>query len=334
MSEIELHHDALAEKIEWSKMLATSTLLPKSYRNQPGNLLFAAEYADSLGVSRINAITSIHVIEGKPSASADLMASLVRRAGHKLRIEGDDTYAAAHLIRADDPDFTYTARWDMKKARAAGVAGKQVWQNYPGAMLRARAITEVCRMGASEALLGVIYTPEELGAEVDVDGEVVHTITTVPKPSGADRMRGFLAPEAEPEPEVAQVGRPVDQITPKQVTTLGIAMRGMTRDEALDYVARVIGREVESRKDLTKSEASKVIDSLEGRDVIDAEVLEDNADEIWNEIVQIGEQFSMTPADLEVDFTQVMDGLEAKAATSGELQVYLTKLQQSMAAAS
>jgi len=100
----------LPEKMDWARALSTSTLLPRQYQNNPGNLLFAVEYADALGVSRINAITSIHVIEGKPSASADLIASLVRRAGHRLRVLGDDTYAEAHLIRADDPEFTYKAR--------------------------------------------------------------------------------------------------------------------------------------------------------------------------------------------------------------------------------
>ena len=72
----------LAEKQEWSRAMAPSGLLPKQYQGNPANLLFAVEYADALGVERIHAITSIHVIEGKPSASADLIAATVRRAGH------------------------------------------------------------------------------------------------------------------------------------------------------------------------------------------------------------------------------------------------------------
>ena len=40
-------------------------------------------------------------------------------------------------------------------------------------MLRARATTEVARMGAQDALGGVIYCPEELGANVDESGEVI-----------------------------------------------------------------------------------------------------------------------------------------------------------------
>lgn len=162
--------NTMSAKIEYAKALAHSNLLPKQYQQQPANLLYALEYADALGVSPINAITSIHVIEGKPSASADLIAAMIRRAGHKLRVTGDEKSATAILIRADDPDFEYRAAWTLEKARAAGLTNKNVWKSFPGAMLRSRAITEVARMGASDALFGVVYTPEELGANVGIDG--------------------------------------------------------------------------------------------------------------------------------------------------------------------
>lgn len=164
---------SLESKMRYAQALATSNLLPKQYQRQPANLLFALEYADALGVSPIHAITSIHVISGKPSASADLIAALIRRAGHKLRVTGDDTKARAVLIRHDDPEFEFVAEWTMAKAKQAGL-NTATWKAYPAAMLRSRAITEVARMGAPDALFGVIYTPEELGAEVNAEGEVIN----------------------------------------------------------------------------------------------------------------------------------------------------------------
>jgi hypothetical protein len=55
------------------------------------------------------AVTSIHVIEGKPTASAQLIGGLVRRAGHKLRVTFDrkTMTATAQIIRADDPAHTW-----------------------------------------------------------------------------------------------------------------------------------------------------------------------------------------------------------------------------------
>jgi hypothetical protein len=188
--------NTLATKMQYAQAMAGSSLLPRDYQGKPANLLFALEYADALGIAPIHAITSIHVINGKPSASADLIAASVRRAGHKLRVTGDDTYAEAVLIRQDDPDFEYVARWDMAKAKQANL-NTATWKAYPAAMLRSRAITEVARMGASDALYGVIYTPEELGAEVDAEGKPVPA-TAPAKP--ASRVQQAMNADPEPAP--------------------------------------------------------------------------------------------------------------------------------------
>lgn len=276
MSEIVAYQpqNELSEKMEWSRAIAPSGLLPKQYQGNPANLLFAVEYADALGVERIHAITSIHVIEGKPSASADLIAATVRRAGHRLRVVGDDTYAEAHLIRADDPEFTYTARWDMDKARGANLAGKGVWKNYPGAMLRSRAITEVARMGASDALFGVAYTPEELGAEIDANGAPLRSqpLSSAPAPaSGADRMGAILGTTPEPEPvdvtdaEIVE-DEPANESPLIDVQSkLAIAMyasvkeSGIPEDERITFLGNVIGREIASSKEMTEQEARDVL---------------------------------------------------------------------------
>jgi hypothetical protein len=53
--------------------------------------------------------------------------------------------------------------------------------------------------------------------------------------------------------------------TPAQLTKIGASMseRGWTRDQALHFVAYVVGRPVASRNDLTVKEASDVIEALE-----------------------------------------------------------------------
>lgn len=179
----------IVNKVEYAQTLAHSNLLPKHFQNNPANLLYAIEFAEALGMKPIHAITSVHVINGKPSASADLIGTMVRRAGHKLRVTGDDTFAEAVLVRADDPDFEFRARWDMDKARKAGL-NTATWKAYPGAMLRSRAITEVCRAGAPDALHGIQHSTEEL-----------QSLGEVSRPSQpatvADRLKAATAPEAE-----------------------------------------------------------------------------------------------------------------------------------------
>lgn len=170
---VSLEANNLDAWIKNSKVLADASLLPKAYRENPANILLAIQTGAPLGFGALESINGIHIIEGKPSMSADLIQAAVRKAGHRLRVEATDTSAKATIYRADDPDYAFVAEWTIERAKSAGLAGKDVWRKYPSAMLRSRAITEVARMGAADALHGVIYTPEELGATVTPTGEVV-----------------------------------------------------------------------------------------------------------------------------------------------------------------
>lgn len=190
---------SLPEKMQYAKALAESGMLPGQYRKQPANLLYALEYAESLGLHPMAAITGIHVIEGKPSASSALISALVRRAGHKLRVRGNDQEAVAQIVRADDPDYTFEVRWTMARAEQAGLARKQVWKNYPAAMLKARAITEVARDACEEALSGMHYTPEELGANVNADGEPVDAEVQQLRRVPAGEQDPWMAPPPQPK---------------------------------------------------------------------------------------------------------------------------------------
>ncbi|WP_327300429.1 hypothetical protein [Streptomyces goshikiensis] len=169
---------SLPDMVRYAEHLANANLLPSQYRKQPANVLFAMEYGRTLGITPIAAITGIHVIEGKPSASAALISGLVRQAGHKLRVRTENGKAVASIIRSDDPDFEFRAEWDMDRARNAGLANKDVWKKYPQAMLKARAITEVARDACEEVLFGLHYTPEELDANVDSDGMPIEAPVT------------------------------------------------------------------------------------------------------------------------------------------------------------
>lgn len=178
---------ALSATVRYAELLAASGLLPKEYRDQPANVLFAVEYGRTLGITPMAAITGIHVIDGKPAASAGLMSALVRRAGHKLRVTGDHRAATAQIIRADDPDYVFEFPFSLDDAVNAGLCeirnGRpytrdrynkpKPWEAYTRSMLRARAISGVARAACEEVLFGLHYTPEELGAIVDQDGNPV-----------------------------------------------------------------------------------------------------------------------------------------------------------------
>lgn len=161
-----LASNTLEAQMQYANTVAVSDLLPTHYRGKPANVLIALQYADALRIHPVQALNDVIVINGKPSMSANLMSAIVRNAGHRLRVveDTDSQRVTAVLIRCDDPDFQYEVVWDARKATVAGLWGKSgPWKQYPMQMLRARAISEVCRQGASDALMGVLYVPEELG---------------------------------------------------------------------------------------------------------------------------------------------------------------------------
>ena len=178
--------DTMPAKIHYAKALADSGLLPAAFRKQPANVLYAVEYGDMLGLAPMAAITGIHIIDGKPTASAGLISALVRRAGHKLRVSGDAGSATCEITRSDDPGYTFKVTFTVEDARTAGLTGKDVWKKYGTSMLKARAITQCARDACEEALYGLHYTPEELGAEVDGDGTPLPP-QQAPKPAAEAR---------------------------------------------------------------------------------------------------------------------------------------------------
>jgi hypothetical protein len=213
---------ALPAKIQYARELANSGLLPAAYRRNPGNILYAVEFGEMLGLTPMAAITGVHVIEGKPSASAGLISALVRRAGHKLRVFGDSKSATCQIVRADDPEFTFAVTWTLKRnaddnpsAEEAGLLGKNIWKNYPASMLKSRAITQCARDACEEALFGLHYTPEELGAEVDEDGAVV----------------GGVAQEAAAEAQVVETDQEWLAATMRIIPSIGLdACRNLWRE--------------------------------------------------------------------------------------------------------
>lgn len=154
---------SVTERQHYASVLADANMIPKAFQKSPANIFVAIEYGNALGIAPIVALNEINVINGTPSLSASMMASLARSAGHRVRTRNeDDGSAVCEIIRADDPEFTHRSVWDEKKARDSGLWGKGHWSKDPATMLRWRAISECVRMACPEVLGGLKYTSEEV----------------------------------------------------------------------------------------------------------------------------------------------------------------------------
>ncbi|MEU8950927.1 recombinase RecT [Streptomyces sp. NPDC048489] len=193
---LSLAHMSPHEAWMFCESLANTPLLPDAYRKQPASVLWAMEYGRALGLDVVTTITTIHVIKGKPCQSADLMLGRARTAGHRVRIKSERTQCEVRIMRHDDPDDETVIEWTLDDAVTAGLCTMrndrpysrdknnqpQPWERFPRAMLRARAIAEAVRIACPEVLHGAIYTPEELGAVVDQEGNPVVTVERADAP--------------------------------------------------------------------------------------------------------------------------------------------------------
>lgn len=231
----------LQERADYIARLAPSTILPTAYRGNAANAFVAAETGAALGLEPLQALASIAVINGRATLSSDLMAAVIRRAGHTLRIvENNPESVTATLIRADDKKFEFTVTWDKDKAVKAGLWGQRgPWSQYPTQMLRARAITEVARQGASEALMGMIYSPEDFGATITDTGEVIEA-EIVNDASATDPAK---QKPAKPEAAPAQP-TPLDKpLTPAQASVAkGLQTLDFTQAAYADLCKRCLGQ--------------------------------------------------------------------------------------------
>lgn len=159
--------------VEAAKALVGSGLLPKGIDTAQKAVAIILKGAE-LGIPPMHAFAHLVVINGKPSCSAELHLALLARGGvtWKWLKDGADGTAEIEFHRPGFP-APFVGRFSLEDARRAGLASNSTWEKYPGPMLRARAITAGARMFGADLLAGMSYTPEELGAKVDEDGEVV-----------------------------------------------------------------------------------------------------------------------------------------------------------------
>ena len=157
-----------------------------------------------IGFGPFAAVNGIHIIKGKPSISANLMAAAVKgspKYNYKI-VTMTDTEVSIQFYENGEkngPPSVFTAA-DAVKAQTQNM-GK-----FPRNMLFARAMSNGVRWYCPDVFSGnTVYTPEELGARTDEEGYII-----VDKQSGGviEAPRQLSKPAAkqtEPAPSVASL---------------------------------------------------------------------------------------------------------------------------------
>jgi hypothetical protein len=212
---------------EWNLMqqqataLAASDIIPGAYRRKPANVLVAAITGRHYGWDVLTAMRNGHVIEGNWGMKPEAMLGLVRQHGHSVSGSMSDQGATVTGRRADTGD-ELTVTFTIDDAKRAKLAGKGTWQQYPANMCYWRAVGMLCRMLFSDITAGVM-SAEELGADVDPDGNVIDAYGVEPQ-----------GPIALSDEHLAQFRAACDQAGLVEATVLAEAFGARTPDPLLD----------------------------------------------------------------------------------------------------
>lgn len=187
--------------------------------------------AQSQGRSFTSVVEEYSVINGRPALKSESMLARFQKAGGHIKwTELTDTRCAAIFSHPQcDP---VEIDWDMDRAKAAGLSGRDMWRKFPRNMLKARVISDGVRT-AYPACLGGVYTPEELG---DIDP--APTSLSPPTPAGrgqlaAPKEPGLVEAPSEPPSNMTEDGEAVDQTTQPEWPILEAEMDAYSTREDL-----------------------------------------------------------------------------------------------------
>ena len=112
------------------------------------------------GISPALAARDYHVIQGRPTLKSDAMVARFQATGGRIEWR-DYTEQSVSALFTHPQGGSVEVKWTLEMAKRAGLTGKDIWRQYPRAMLRARVVSEGIRTVYPGVCVGV-YTPEEV----------------------------------------------------------------------------------------------------------------------------------------------------------------------------
>lgn len=157
--------EQMAQIREFAKILLKSGLMPPAINTEEKAIILAMKGYD-LGLTYMQSIESINVIQGKPAISASLIQAKIRQSGvcRYLTVkEMSDKRCIIETQRVDEKEpFTY--EFGENEAKQQGLLAKDNYKKQPKNMYFSRAMSAIGRYCYADVFFGGIYVPEELGA--------------------------------------------------------------------------------------------------------------------------------------------------------------------------
>lgn len=299
-TEVDSWAGAMPDIVKLADHIANTEFVPSGLRGKPAAVAAAVLAGREQGIGPMTSLTHMHVVEGRPTMSAELKRARVLAAGHELHYEEMTTTRCIVRGRRRGSENWTTVAWTTDDAKRANLLGKSNWKSHPRRMLQARATSELCDLLFPDVVGGLPTTEEVRDDGGDyteaVDGAAAapaekprrrtaqrrNAARTAPEPAApAPPAPAPAAPQPAPAPEPPLPGEPgydeapqasaepeqaAEPITKAQLTklhTVFSAIGWTDRDDRLRAASTIVARDLSSSKDMTREEGKALIDTLE-----------------------------------------------------------------------
>lgn len=158
------------------------------FKDNPDAATAAILRGHEMGLTPVTALSAFDVIQGQPAPKAMTLRALVQAHGHDLEIVESSNDRAVARYRRKGRDEWQTCEFTSDDAHALGLLGKDNWKRQKRTMLEARVTSKAARLVASDVILGIGYSAEELRDET-------RPVFTQQQPSG---LAAALSKPADP----------------------------------------------------------------------------------------------------------------------------------------
>lgn len=238
----------VGQAMEAAQVFAATSLIPKALQGKPQDVLLVLLKGAELGLKPLQALSEIHIVDGKAGVSAKLkMALCLQRPECEFFIMVTSTaekavYRAKRKGAPEPVEYSYS----IEDAKRAGLTHKQNWLNHPAAMLRARCSSALADSVFPDLVQGVLESDELREVEERVVGSGKTPLATVapviPAPVAVSPPWVDDAPRPTPPGE-----RTVDAAPTESALAVRIGLTATTKD--LEALVPEIQKESAATKD-------------------------------------------------------------------------------------
>ena len=190
----------------YAQLIARSSFCPAAMKGKAGDILVAVQMGAECGLSPIQSLQNIAVINGKPSIYGDAAMALVQAhpaCQDVVETFNDTTMTASCTVtrKGQKPHTSVFSKKDAEKAKLWGKSGP--WTQYTKRMLQMRARGFALRDKFPDALKGLITAEEAQDYPVDLSSTKVTVKDTSPikEPEAIDVVPDDLPIDEPPQPE-------------------------------------------------------------------------------------------------------------------------------------